>query len=73
MDNYNLGETLIRVEERLIALDDKVEKQIVQTEKAHTRLSFDVDSLKESRSKFRGILIAISGIAGWLGIDKLLH
>ena len=67
MINYESLEVgLGRVEERLIALDEKFDLHLEQNKRVYN----DVDSLKQSRSKFKGMFVALIAFAGWLGIDR---
>jgi hypothetical protein len=74
-----LAVTLARIEERLIALDGKVDDHAETSKDIHKlhreRLnshSGDLDSLKQSRASVRGVLGVLLVASGALGLDKVL-
>lgn len=60
---------LVRIDERVKNLDDKV-GDFQDVLKEHRK---ELDSLNQSRSWYRGWLASLFGLVGWLGFDKLFH
>ena len=61
---------LARIEERQIALGDKLDQHLEDIHKKTNILDEDVSSLKQSRAAGRAIVLAIGAGLSWLGIDR---
>jgi len=62
--------TLARIEERQIALSDKLDSHLETIHEKNNILDEDVSSLKQSRAAGRAIVLAIGAGLSWLGIDR---
>ena len=61
--------TLARIEERQITMDDKMDEHFEAMQKKTDILDLDVGSLKQSRAMMKGVLVAISIVLSFFGID----